>query len=184
MTNSTIKTVREIISNWWLMLLGGIALLALGIWTITTPLEAYLSLSLVFAIGILTAGVFEIIFSLSNTSKTGWGWTLVSGMIDLFIGGYLLSYPALTMAILPVLVGVWILFRGFIAIGNAFEIKSYGFPGWGWLLCAGIVAILVATLILVNPVWGIANIVIWTGVAFILAGIFRIYLSLKLRKLN
>jgi uncharacterized membrane protein HdeD (DUF308 family) len=37
---------------------------------------------------------------------------------------------------------------------------------------------------LINPVFGAANIIIWTGTAFIFSGIFRIYLSIKLRRLK
>jgi len=36
-------------------------------------------------------------------------------LFDLFIGGDLLAYPAITMVILPLLVGVWLLFRGLMA---------------------------------------------------------------------
>jgi len=65
MEKSTIKFVSP---YWWLMLLGGIVLIALGAWTFASPAAAYLSLSLLFAIGILMAGGLEVIFSLAITS--------------------------------------------------------------------------------------------------------------------
>jgi uncharacterized membrane protein HdeD (DUF308 family) len=39
-------------------------------------------------------------------------------------------------------------------------------------------------MVIINPAFGAANIIIWTASAFILSGIFRIYLSVKLRKLK
>ncbi len=178
METSSIKLVSP---YWWLMLLGGLALIALGVWTFASPATAYLSLSLLFAIGILIAGILEIIFSLSATFVPGWGWLLAGGLFDSFIGGYLLAYPVLTMVVLPLLVGVWILFRGFMAVGHAFDARSRKLTGWGWLLFTGIVVILLAMLILANPAWGVVNIILWTGLAFIFAGIFRVYLSFRLR---
>lgn len=168
-------------SRWWLILLGGILLLLLGIWTIASPAQAYLSLSLVFAAGILTAGIFELAFSFWGA---GSGWTVVSGIVDLFIGCYLLAFPAVTMIALPFILGFWILIRGFMAIGGALELRALGAGGWGWLVFTGIVILLLAGTILAYPAWGVANIIIWTGLAFIFAGIFRIWLSFKLKKLK
>ncbi|ASU35327.1 HdeD family acid-resistance protein [Mucilaginibacter xinganensis] len=184
MNSPAFKNANGVVNNWWLMLLAGIALIALGIGTIASPLHAYLSLSLVFAIGILAAGIFEIIFSLSNTAMIGWGWAILGGIVDLLIGGYLIAFPVITMVLFPLLVGFWILIRGFMAARSAFEIKAFGLPGWGWLLLTGLVIILLGIMILLNPVWGIVNIIIWTGLAFIVGGAFRIYLAVKLSRLK
>jgi hypothetical protein len=80
-------------------------------------------------------GFFETVFAISaRKSLQGWGWTLASGLLDIVIGAYLLTYPAVTMAILPFVLGFWLLFRGFSAIGFSFDIKSYGDSNWGWFL--------------------------------------------------
>jgi len=185
METSPFKTIRDIINHWWLILLAGILLIGLGVWVIASPLESYLSLSLAFAIIILGTGIFEILFSVVNhKSMDGWGWILAGGLFDVIIGSYLVYYPAITMGILPLIVGFWLLFRGIMSIGNAFEVRSYGFPDWGWLLLTGIVITLIAIIILVNPAFGVMNIIIWTGLAFIFAGLFRIYISLKFKKLK
>lgn len=181
MEDLTIRAIRDMANRWWLILVGGILLLLLGIWTIASPGQAYLSLSLVFAAGIFTAGIFELMFAFWGA---GSGWTFVSGVIDLFIGGYLLAFPVITMAILPLILDFWILMRGFMATGGALELRTSGVVGWGWLLFTGVVIILLGGTILSYPAWGIANIIIWTGLAFIFAGFFRIYLSFKLRKLK
>jgi uncharacterized membrane protein HdeD (DUF308 family) len=114
----------------------------------------------------------------------GWGWTLASGILDLVIGLYLCSFPVVTMAVLPFVLGFWLLFRGFAAIGLAFEIKAYGSSDWGWLLFLAILIIFFGFMVLARPAFGVANIIVWTALAFIMAGIFRIYISLKLRGLK
>jgi len=185
MTTSLSKTIRESVNLWWLILLSGILLIVIGLWVISSPLASYLSLSMIFSLGILFTGIFEILFAISNRAALeSWGWTLASGILDLVIGFYLLSYPALSLTVLPFILGFWLLYRGGSAIGSAFDMKSYGDKNWGWFLILGIGIIFFGMMVLINPVFGAANIVIWTGSAFIFAGIFRIYLSLKLRKLK
>lgn len=185
MAQTIFKSIKESIVHWWLILLSGILLIIIGLWVIASPLASYLSLSLIFSWSILLTGIFEIVFALFNRkTMDSWGWIIASGILDLVIGFYLLSYPAISLTVLPFILGFWLLYRGGSAIGSAFDMKSYGDKNWGWFLFLGIAIIFFGMMVLVNPVFGAANIVIWTGCAFVFAGIFRIYLSLKLRKLK
>jgi len=178
-----LKTVRTQTKYWWLMLFAGVLLIGLGVWILASPVASYLSLSLVFAAGMVMTGSFEVIFSITNYKDVqGWGWTLAGGLVDLVLGVYLLYYPLLTMIVLPLIMGFWMLFRGFMAIGSSIELRAYGILDWGWLLFTGVMIILVALIILGNPLFGVINIVVWTALAFIISGIFRIYLSIKLKK--
>jgi uncharacterized membrane protein HdeD (DUF308 family) len=185
MTQPAFKSVRESINHWWLFLLTGILLIVVGFWVFASPLASYLSLSFIFSIGILFTGIFEIAFAISNRkTMDSWGWTLAGGILDLVIGLYLLSYPSVSMTVLPFILGFWLLFRGFSAVGSAFDMKSYGDKNWGWFLFMGIAIVFFGVMVLANPAFGVANIIIWTGSAFIVAGVFRIYLAIKLRKLK
>jgi len=177
------KEIKEAVKYWWLILLTGLILVAVGIWVFASPVTAYLSLSILFGASILTVGFFETVFAISaHKSLEGWGWTLASGLLDIVIGSYLLAYPAITMTILPFVLGFWLLFRGFSAIGFSFDIKSYGDSSWGWFLLFAIGVIIFAFMILAVPAFGVANIVAWTGLSFIFAGVFRIVLAFRLKK--
>jgi hypothetical protein len=183
MTQTIFKEVKEAVKYWWLLLLTGLLLIAVGIWVFASPAAAYLSLSVLFGACILTIGVFETVFAITvRKSMKGWGWTLASGLLDIVIGSYLLAYPAVTMAILPFVLGFWLLFRGFSAIGFSFEMKSYGDLNWGWFLLFAIGIIFFAFMILAVPAFGVANIIVWTGLSFIFAGVLRIILAFGLKK--
>ena len=183
MATTIFKEIKEAVKYWWLLLLTGLILVAVGVWVFASPATAYLSLSIVFGASILSIGFFETAFAISaRKSLEGWGWTLASGLLDIVIGAYLLSYPGVTMAILPFVLGFWLLFRGFSAIGFSFDIKSYGDSNWGWFLLLGIGIIFFAFMILAVPAFGAANIIAWTGLSFIFAGVFRIILAFKLKE--
>jgi uncharacterized membrane protein HdeD (DUF308 family) len=135
--------------------------------------------------GMIGTGIFELMSSLINRgSVKRWGWVLVAGIVDLSVGGYLLSAPLITMLLLPLIVGLWMLFRGITAIGNALHIRSAGDKSWKRLLFAAITVILLSLFILACPIIGIENLILWTGFAFIATGIFRIYLAFKLRAIK
>lgn len=179
--NSTIRGPR----NWWISLLLGILYLFAGLWVFRTPLESYITLSIVFSAFILVSGIFEIAFSLAGRKiMVGWGWYLVGGILDLIIGALLLAHPQMTMVILPFFVGFWLLFRSVMAIGFAFQLKSFDVKSWGWLLFIGILTLLFSILLLANPIIAGLSIVYMTGSAFVFMGIFRIVFAFDLKKVN
>lgn len=185
MEDSINQSVRNNLKNWWLLLISGILLVALGILVFAAPAASYLSLSIFFSVSLVITGITEIAFAVSHRQEVqGWVWNFIGGLIDLTLGMYLLANPAVTMATLPFLLGLWLLFRGLLAIGTSFNLRAQGLPNWGWLLAIGIGIVLLAVLIFSNPALGVINIIIWTGLAFITAGAFRIYLSLRLRRLK
>jgi uncharacterized membrane protein HdeD (DUF308 family) len=183
MANMSSNPVKETVKYWWLLLLTGLILIATGIWIFASPAAAYLSLSLLFGISILIVGVFEIGFAISvRRSLRGWGWTLASGLLDLIIGAYLSSYPTITMAVLPFILGFWLLFRGSAALGFAVDIGTQ--ENLVWLLLLAIAIIFFGFMILAVPAYGVVNIIVWTGLSFIAAGVFRVFLAFKLRKIK
>ena len=90
----------------------------------------------------------------------------------------------MTASILPYVLGFWLLLRGCSAIGFAFDMRRFGAIGWGWLLLIAILIVVAGILVLSVPALGLLHLVIWTSVAFIFAGMFRIFLALHLRRMK
>ena len=185
MENPTLNFVKNVVTYWWLLFLAGLLLVGIGVWMLLSPFQSLLSLCLAAAIGMMVSGCFEIVFSIKNhESIAGWGWLLTGGIVDLLIGGYLFNFTLITMVILPIAISIWILFRGIMVIGNALNMRRYGMPDWRWFTVVGINIIFLALLIMLYPFYGIKAILFWIGIAFILSGLFRIYISLKIRKIK
>jgi uncharacterized membrane protein HdeD (DUF308 family) len=170
------------IKNWWWFIVKGLLLIITGIAIFSRPLEGYVGLSVLFSCIILGCGFAQIFFAASNRDVLkGWGWTLASGILDVVIGIYLLTFPLVTMATLPFILGFWLLFRSFYLVGMAFDLKSLGVPDWGWLLFGGILSSVFGFFVLYYPGAGAISIIYVSGLAFIVAGIFNLYLSIKLK---
>lgn len=182
----TIKTVQHSVKNWYILLIVGLIFLGAGIYAFFSPAESFLALSLLFAWSFLISGAIEIAFSISNREELeNWGWTLIFGVITFLVGLLLLARPEITMITLSLSLGFLVLFRSIGAISFALDLKNYDDnSGWGNLLALGILGVLFSFLLLWNPAFAGSTIVFWTGLALVIAGIFSIYLSLKLRKLK
>lgn len=167
---------------WWIMFLAGVVFISLGISILAAPVSSYLSFSLLFAFGMLFGGCFEVVFSLGNhKAMHKWGLSLAGGMIDFLLGAWLMNYPLLSMVLMPLVIGFWMLFRGCMAFGKSLALRAYGVLDWVWLIVIGALIILLSLLIIGYPLFERINIVVWTAFVFILSGFFRIYLSIQLR---
>ncbi|WP_179320093.1 HdeD family acid-resistance protein [Winogradskyella helgolandensis] len=185
MANTVFSSAQSTVRNWWISLVIGVLYIIAGVWVFQTPLTSYVSLSIVFSVFIFVSGISQILFSITNKKDIdNWGWYLASGILDLIVGLLLISHPLMTMAILPYYVGFWLLFQAFMAIGLSFQFKAIEVPNWGWLLCLGFLTLVFAFLLLANPVFAGLSIVYMTAMAFVSAGIFRIFLAFGLRKIK
>jgi uncharacterized membrane protein HdeD (DUF308 family) len=185
MAQTLFKTVKTAVKNWWVHLLVGILFIIMGIWVFSTPIASYITLSIFFSILMFISGLFELIFAISNAKNIdSWGWYLTAAIIDFIVGIILISYPGITITILPFFVAFWVMFKGFSAIGVAIEMRHYRVGSWGLMLLFGIIAIIFAIMIIDNPAIGGFSIVYLTALAFFSIGIFRIALALKLRSLH
>ncbi|MCP1996250.1 HdeD family acid-resistance protein [Flavobacterium sp. HSC-61S13] len=185
MENQVMTTMKSAIKHWYLSLIVGVLFILLGFWILRTPVEAYITLALLFSISFFINGIFEIIFSISNRKElNSWGWFLATGIIDLIFGIWLMCAPQLSIVVLPLYIGFILLFRSVSAIGFSFEIKSFGSKNWGWLLALGILGILFSFIMIWNPIIGGITIIFWTAMAFFIYGISRVVLSIRFKQLK
>ena len=167
---------------WWLMLIIGILSILCGIWVFRNPVESYFALAVYFSIIFILYGIGEIVNAFASVRYRNWGWGLAIGILDLVIGIILLAHLGWTADMLPFIVGFLLMFAGISFIGQSAQMQSYRRPNWGWLLVGGILTLIFAFLIIFHPLFGVFNIIIWTGLAFIFGGISAIFYSFALKR--
>jgi uncharacterized membrane protein HdeD (DUF308 family) len=178
LVSSAISSVR----NWWLFAIKGLLLLAAGVAILMRPAEGYVGLSVLFSVVIFCVGFAQIVFALGNRAwLSGWGWTLASGIIDLAIGLFLISFPGVSLATLPFFVGFWLMLRAFYLMGIAFDLNHAGVKGWGWLLASGILTLIFSWMVLFFPLAGAVGIIYYSAIAFIAGGLGAFILAFKFR---
>jgi uncharacterized membrane protein HdeD (DUF308 family) len=109
----------------WL-LLGALYVVA-GISVYVNPLLAASFLTLILGAALVASGLLRIVIAFQMRSGTPWGWVVLSGVITLLLGGIILMHwPASSLFVLGVLLGVDLLFIGFgwILVGLALRARA------------------------------------------------------------
>ena len=180
------KKIGSAIKHWWLMLVVGILSGIAGILVFVFPLETYVTLSIAFGVLMLLVGAAQLIVSASSDNYLMMrGYFIVGGVLDVLLGLFLCLYPGITVFLLPILLGIWMLYHSFMMIAFGGDLGTFGLRGQGETVAGGILLLLLSILILMNPFSaGIAAVVVLTGVGLVIFGITLIMLSARLRKLH
>jgi uncharacterized membrane protein HdeD (DUF308 family) len=167
---------------WWLSLILGIIFLALGILTFIFPFTSYLTMSIIFGITILVSGIFYIVMSTTRSMK-GRGWLIVSGLIEIVLGILLTLWPGISAAILPYVLGFWLMFKGFTLIGIGSDMSDIKGSGWGWTIAWALGIIVCAFIILIYPlIFGMEAVILWVGITLLVGGGSLISFAINLKK--
>ena len=174
------------VKHWWLLMLAGILSFAAGIAVFAFPLESYVTLSVLAGILMIFVGAAQLIIaSTSSNYLTMRGYVLVGGVIDLLLGFLLCIYPAATMAFLPIMLGIWMMYHSFMIIAFGGDLDTFNVKGNGLVIASGIVLLILSILILMNPFRaGIPAVIILTGVGLLVFGIILGIMSFKLRDIH
>ncbi len=185
MENNLFYSVKKAVKYWWISPIIGLISIFLGFWCIINPLSTLTIIGALFIASFIVTGIFEIIFAISNRNTlTGWAWTLVSGIIDLIFGFLLLAIPIGTITALLFFVGFWVMFQSIWLIGSAIELQRSGIKGWGWTLASGILGLILAFILIANPVFAAGFIIYLFALSLFMYGATRIYHGFKLRSLH
>ena len=122
---ASLFTGRGVPGSFW-SFLSAIVSIIVGVYILYRPLSGMLSLTLVLAAFFFAQGVTQIFASLSHRRVLkSWGWVLLSGIVDLILGGIILSgWPETSAWVIGILVGVNLFMFGIALIMTAFASKD------------------------------------------------------------
>ena len=168
---------------WWVPLLFGVIFILIGIWILRSPAESFEKITKFIGVIILVSGTTQVLFSVTNRKGLpGWGFQLSGGIIDLAIGIILIVNPAILLKIITIFVSVWLIVNSVTIIMRAAESRQAKRAYWKWELILGIILLLLAILFIWHPLFLGFTIAIWTATAFMILGIFRIALTIRLKR--
>lgn len=178
--------VGRAVQHWWLLMLAGILCFALGIAVFVFPLQSYVVLSILAGVLMLFVGAAQLIIaSTSGNYLAMRGYMLVGGFIDLLLGFLLCIYPGVTMALLPVMLGIWMMYHAFMTIAFGGDLETFRIKGSGWTILGGVLLLVLSFFVLVNPFSaGIATVVVLAGVGLLVFGFLLCWISMIFRDVH
>jgi uncharacterized membrane protein HdeD (DUF308 family) len=118
---------------------------------------------------------------LLETLKRHWWVPVVRGVAAIIFGMLAFMYPGLTVAILVLLFGAWVLVDGVFRVVGAIGGRATD-PEWGWHLVIGLLGIMIGFLTLHAPRITALALVIYIAAWALMVGATEIALAIKLRR--
>jgi uncharacterized membrane protein HdeD (DUF308 family) len=179
--NPIYRTARR----WVLFLAAGSVFLFAGIWVFLHADDKLFEIDALLRYIILVLGVGQLILSvlISKSSAETW-WNRIVGLLEIVLGVYLILAPGRSVFFAALLIGFWLLVRGLFLIGYAYRFRQVNYSPWFWTMIGGIVMLVLSYFIVQNPLKESVTYLFWVALNMILAGLFHILLSFKLRALH
>jgi uncharacterized membrane protein HdeD (DUF308 family) len=108
------------------VILGVLALIA-GTALFLRPLRNLPAVVIVVSLFWVVGGLIEAIGSIVDRGR-GWGWELVSGLASIAAGILVITWPEITLGIIAMVVGIWMIVLGVVRIVAAFMPTGTGGP--------------------------------------------------------
>ena len=122
---ASLFTGRRVPGSFW-SFLSAIASIAAAIYILYNPLLGIAAFTLVLAAFFFAQGVTQIFASLSHRRVLrSWGWVFLSGLVDLVLGGIIVSgWPGTSTWVIGLLVGINLFMFGIALIMTAFASRD------------------------------------------------------------
>jgi uncharacterized membrane protein HdeD (DUF308 family) len=177
---NSIQNIRQH-TGWFIGL--GVVFIIGGVFAIAMPFIAGLAVTTVFAIVLVWIGIMQIFQAFRVKSWGGFIWQLIIGLILLIGGIAIWINPILGALTLTIVVAAVFIAKGVFQIVMAFQMRPH--EGWGWILTAGILAILVGVIIWagwpVSTGWALGYL---AGISLIFSGWSYIAISMAAKRLG
>ena len=156
-------------------LLSSVLCIALGIifvvWKggVIDVIGTLLSIAMII-VGIIYLGSF--ILSLAT-----FGASTIVGILVLAVGIWFLIQPSLIVSLVPVIVGVGLVFHGIRAVTEAVNAKKYGYEKWGMDLVFAIICLVCGLVCVFCPLTVLKQFIMLVGIVLIINGALNLWIA-------
>jgi uncharacterized membrane protein HdeD (DUF308 family) len=104
--------------------IGGLLSILLGIVAFRGIAQAVVILALLIGVGWIIRGVADLVEGFANPAMPARGWVIFIGVLSLIAGIVVLAWPAITLAALVWVTGLWLVVLGLIEVIGSFQLKA------------------------------------------------------------
>ena len=104
--------------------------------------------------------------------------TLISGLVCLGLGAFLIIRSDIVVRILPIVFGLFVIFDSLGRIQNALELRRCEYPSWKGFLLLAVLSIALGVIMIVDPFGTMETLVMAIGVILIVEGAINLLSAL------
>ena len=182
MKNDYSERSERLVGYWWLSLIAGMVLIAIGFIVMVNPAVSYFSFATWFGFAVMLTGVLTLIQSLTSDNRyVRRGWLILASIADIIIGIILIFNSLVAAFVMPILLGAWLLYRGTAMLMQGVDLKSHSVRGSGWLIFYSVIVIIVSLAVLWMPATlGVEAVILFVAIAFVSYGVSMVTFGFRL----
>ena len=177
--------LSSLTGNWWLLLLRGIAAVALGVLAFFLPGITLLALTLLWGTYAILDGIFALAAAIAGSGagpSSRW-WLAVVGACGVLAGIGTFFMPGMTAFVLLMFIASWAIVVGVLQIWGAIQLRKEIENEW-LLALSGLLSIAFGVVAIASPGAGAVSVVWLIGWFALLVGCIYIALAFRLKKFN
>ena len=163
----------------WNLILMSVLYLALGIFLLLVPGTA---LNVVcYALGgvVLACAAVQLIrYFVVERGVFQSQLTLISGLVCLGLGGFLILRSDIVVRILPIVFGLFVIFDSLGRVQNALELRHCGYGSWKGFLLLALLSVVLGVVMIVDPFGAMETLVMAIGIILIIEGALNLLSAL------
>ena len=163
----------------WNLIVMSVLYLALGIFLLMVPGTA---LNVVcYALGgvVLLGAVIQLVrYFLVERGIFQSQLTLISGLVCLALGGFLILRSDIVVRILPIVFGLFVIFDSLGRVQSALELRRCGYGSWKGFLLLALLSVVLGVVMIVDPFGAMETLVMAIGVILIIEGALNLLSAL------
>lgn len=179
------ELVTQIAALWWIPLVRGVLMIAVGAYALLTPGVTLVAYATVLGVFVLIDGVLSVLAGLLGWVESRW-WAIARGVIGVVAGLFVVAHPALVGAIavttIVILLAVQSIVSGVLEIAAAVRERKEIDGEW-WLVLGGALSIVFGAILLSAPLLAAGLLIQVLGVFAIIAGVALIVAAFRLKRL-
>ena len=166
-------------TNWWALLLRGIAAVLFGLAALFWPGLTLFVLIVFFGAYALVDGILAIVAGIRGSEGRRW-LLLAEGVLGVLAGLITLFWPGMTALLLLFVISAWAIFTGLLKVVMAIFFRREVENAWLMGL-SGVLSVLFGVILAVLPGAGLLSLVWLIGIYALIVGVVLIVLSVRMR---
>jgi uncharacterized membrane protein HdeD (DUF308 family) len=179
LSDPVVEQVQETARMWWLLLIGGLVSLVIGVLLLLWPSRTIEVIAILLGIELLLLGAIQlgVAFGESAQSRSG---ALLRGALAGIAGLLVIRDPGGSLTLIALAIGIYLVLTGVMKLVAAVEASV----GRGWLLLSAIVDLAVGVVVVAWPHFGVSSLAVLVGIGLVLRGALESVSALALRALH
>ncbi len=166
-----------------LLVINGIIAFLFGLFAIFAPLETAKTIALYFGLILIGASVVGIIISVKKINqKQLIPYNLLSSVLSLIIGIFIVVYTKKSLELFTIIIGIWAILTAVLQIVILIQIIKRSVYR-KVMIFNSIITLIFGIILFTNPLESIAAMVYITGALAIVFGSILIYIAIKIKSL-